>query len=83
MDSIKAVLLHNGTGMNKTHHRLHRFINLIISKIESVSICVICGELIHNRKEMKIIPLLCSDSEWVMSPGVLLHISRRKIDLGS
>ena len=22
----------------------HRFINLIISKIESVSICVICGE---------------------------------------
>ena len=29
----------------------HRFINLIISKIESVSICVICGELIHNRKE--------------------------------
>ena len=51
MDSIKAVLLHNGTGMNKTHHRLHRFINLIISKIESVSICVICGELIHNPSE--------------------------------
>ena len=25
----------------------HRFINLIISKIESVSICVICGELIR------------------------------------
>ena len=45
--------IRNGIGMNKTHHRLHRFINLIISKIESVSICVICGELIHNRKALK------------------------------
>ncbi len=44
--------IRNGIGMNKTHHRLHRFINLIISKIESVSICVICGELIHNPTEM-------------------------------
>ena len=30
----------------------HRFINLIISKIESVSICVICGKLIHNHTVM-------------------------------
>ena len=55
--------IRNGIGMNKTHHRLHRFINLIISKIESVSICVICGELIHNRKEMNYSSLLLFSQE--------------------